>query len=74
MKIFNIHWQDKITNVELYKRYKLKPWCEVIKECRMKWFSHLLRLNENTPARLALKEAERKVKKLKGGQRLMWIK
>ena len=24
-KIFNIHWQDKITNMELYKRYKLKP-------------------------------------------------
>ena len=26
------------------------------------------------PARLALKEAERKVKKPKGGQKLMWMK
>ena len=25
-KIFNIHWQDKITNVEPYRRYELKPW------------------------------------------------
>ena len=64
--IFNILWQDKITNVELNRRYKLKPWSEVIKECRMKWYGHLLRLNKKTPARLALKEAEREVKKPKG--------
>ena len=62
-KIFNIHQQDKIKNVEPCRRYKLKPWSEVIKECRMKLYGHLLRLNEKTPARLALKEAERKVKK-----------
>ena len=37
-KIFNIHWQDKITNVKLYRRYKFKPWSEVIKEHRMKWY------------------------------------
>ena len=40
----------------------------------MKWFDHLLRLNEKTPARLALKEVEIKVKKPKGFQKLMWIK
>ena len=72
--IFNIHWQDKITNVELYRRYKLKPWREVIKEHRMKWYGHHQRLNEKTPARLALKEAERKAKKPKGGQKLTYIK
>ena len=73
-KIFNIYWQDKITNVELYRRYRLKPWGDIIKGCRMKWYGHLLRLNEKFPARLALKEAGRKVKKPKGGQKLMWIK
>ena len=40
----------------------------------MKWYGHLLRLNEKTPARLALKETERKVKKPKGGQKCTWIK
>ena len=35
---------------------------------------YLLRLNEKTPTRLALKEAEGKVKKPKGGQKLMWMK
>ena len=74
-KIFNIHWQDKITNVELYRRYKFKPWSEVIKECSMKWYGHLLRLNKKTPARLALKEAERKVREPKGGQNIsFWNK
>ena len=73
-KIFNIHWQDKITNVKLYRRYKLRPWSEVINEHRMKWYDHLVRLNEKNSARLALKEAERKVKKPKGGQKLTWIK
>ena len=72
--ILNIHWQDKITNVELYRRYKLKPWSEVIKEHRMKWYGHLLRLNEKAPTRLALKKAERKVKKPKGDQKLTWMK
>ena len=60
--------------MELYRRYKLKPWNELIKEHRMKWYGHLLRLNEKTHARLALKEAERKVKKYEGGQKLTWIK
>ena len=73
-KIFNIHWQDKITYVELYRGYKLKPWSEVIKECRMKWYSHFIKLIEKAPARLVLKEAERKVKKLNGGKKLTWMK
>ena len=30
-KIFKMHWQDKITNVELYRKYKPKPCSEVIK-------------------------------------------
>ena len=40
----------------------------------MKWYGHLLRLHEKTPARLALEEAERKVKKPKGGQKIMRMK
>ena len=40
----------------------------------MKWYGHLLRLNEKAPARLVLKEAERRVKKPKGGQKLTWMK
>ena len=40
----------------------------------MRWYGHHLRLNEKTPMRLTLEEAERKVKKLKGGQKMTWMK
>ena len=69
----NIHWQVKITNMELHRRYKLKPWSEVIDEHRMKWYGHLLKLNEKTPARLTLNEVERKLNKPKGCQKLTWM-
>ena len=72
-RMFNIKWTDKVTNAQLCKAYKLKPWTHAIKERRQRWYGHLLRLHEDTPIRKALKECERKVKKPKGGQKLTWI-
>ena len=40
----------------------------------MRWYCLLLRLNKKTHARLAVKEAERKVNKPQEGQKLMWMK
>ena len=56
-RTFNINWTDKVTNAQLYNTYKVKPW---IKEGRLRWYGHLLRLHEDTPARKALKECEEK--------------
>ena len=39
----------------------------------MRWYGHVIRLPEETPAKLALKEARRKVKKLRGGQTTTWL-
>ena len=72
--MFNIKWFDKVSNDELYKRYSMKPWSETIQHRRLRWYGHLLRLNEDVPARKALVEAERKVRKSNGGQKLTWIK
>ena len=71
-RMSNIKWTDKLTNSHLHKTYKLKPWSHVIKERSLKWYGHL-RLQEDTPARKALKECERKVKKPKGGQKLTFF-
>ena len=71
--MFNTNWTDNVTNAQLHKTYKLKPWSHVIKERRLRWYGHLLRLHDETPARKALKECERKLKKPKGGQKLTWI-
>ena len=73
-RIFSIKWEDKITNTELYRRYKLKPWSQTIKGRRLRWYGHLLRLPEETPARKALAEAKRRVKKPRGGQKPTWLR
>ena len=52
----------------------MKPWSETIQNRRLRWYGHLLRLNEDVPARKALIEAERKVRKSSGGQKLTWMK
>ncbi len=70
----NISWKDKITNKELYNKTGLKPYSTTVKNRRLKWFGHMCRLPEETPVRIAYSEATRKVKKLKGGQKLTWPK
>ena len=44
-KMFNIKWQDKISNKELYAKFKIKPWSLKIKErkLRMVWTSFEIR-------------------------------
>ena len=51
----NRRWpKAQYTNDELYKITEEKPWSEIIKQRRLRWTGHLMRLNKNTPARLAL--------------------
>ena len=72
--IFHICWQDRISNEELYQMLNTSPWSHIIQERRLRWYGHLNRLPEEAPAKQALKEAKRQVKKLKGGQKHTWIK
>ena len=53
---------------------KIDEWSKAIKERRLSWYGQLLRLPDNTPAKSALREAQRHVKKPRGGQKLTWIK
>ena len=53
---------------------KFDEWSKTIKERRLNWYGHLLRLPDNIAARTALREAQRHLKKPKGGQKLTWIK
>ena len=57
-----------------YRRTKEEKWSTTIQKRRQRWLGHLLRLPENSPARLALSEALRTVKKPKGKQKTTWIK
>ena len=73
-KIINIRWPNKIRNEDLYEKCGVKEWSKIVKERRLRWYGHLLRLANHTPAKRALKEARREVKKPKGGQKLTWLK
>ncbi len=50
-KIINIRWPDKIRNEDLYEKCGVKEWSKTVKERRLRWYRHLLRLPDNTPAK-----------------------
>ncbi len=68
-KILGIHWPKKITNIELYTKTTTEEWSTNIQRRRLNWLCHLMRLHPETPARLALAEYLRKVKRPKGRPR-----
>ena len=69
-QILGIHWPKKITNIELYT--KTEEWSTTIQRRRLNWLGHLMRLHPETPARLALAEYLRKVKRPKGRPQRTW--
>ena len=73
-RAINIKWPKKISSERLNEITKHRKWSESIKTRRMRWFGHAVRLHSDTPAKQALEEATRNVKKLRGGQKTTWIK
>ena len=63
----------KITNEKLYERTELVQWSKIIKERRLRWVGHLMRLPEETPARKSLEEALRPAKRPQGRPKTTWI-
>ena len=72
-KALNIKWPRIETNENLYNRTKVEKWSKIIKQRRLSWLGHLPRLDEKTPARIALKESCRKVKRNIGKNKTTWI-
>ena len=73
-RMLNIKWEDKVTTEVLYKRTNQESWTTTIKRRRYNWYGHLFRLPEQTPVRQALAEAEKEVRKPRGGQTMTWLK
>ncbi len=65
-KMLNIKWSHKIPNEDLYNRTNQEKWSAEIRLRRLKWFDHLMRLPEESPARLALEETLRIVNRPQG--------
>ena len=70
----NIRWPKKISSQKLYEITKVEAWSKTIKRRRLKWLGHLMRLPEETPARISLHEALRETKRKKGKPKTTWLK
>ena len=69
-----VHYPKIITNEEIYRVTKAKPWSRVIKRRRLRWLGHVMRLEDDTPAKQALQEFLRPVKKPRGRPTTTWLK
>ena len=53
-RVLGIKWSDRVTNLDLYARCNVLPASIQSLNSRWRLFGHTLRMNEDTPARLAL--------------------
>ena len=51
----------------------MKKWSDETRKKRLNWFGKVMRMNENTPAKLALRYALEKYKRPKGKPPTTWI-
>ena len=67
-------WPNIISNENLYRITEIEPWSITIKRRRLNWLGHLLRMNKDTPARIALTEYFRYATRKVGRPPSTWIK
>ena len=72
-KVLDIKWPEVINNNELYDTTKEGKWSYIIKGRKLSWLGHLMRLDVDTPARKALIEFCKPVKKVIGKHRQTWV-
>ena len=53
-RVLGIQWSDRVTNLDLYARCNVLPASIQSLNSRWRLFGHTLRMNEDTPARLAM--------------------
>ena len=62
-----------ISNTELYRRTRVKPWSAVVRERRLRFLGRVLRLNPDALARQSLQEALKPAKRKQRRPKLTWI-
>jgi hypothetical protein len=72
-RILQITLKDKIINCKIYESTHTTPWSESTKRRRLSLFGHLLRLPEESPAKQALQEFTRTVKRQRGKPKTTWL-
>ena len=68
----DIHYPRVITNCDLYEMTECEPWSATIKMRRLSWLGHLMRMDPEVPARVALQEALKPAKRKRGRPPTTW--
>ena len=69
-----IYYPKKISNEDLYKKTKQVAWSKKIKRRRLKYFGHVCRMDESTPAKQALIETiKQNTIRKQGKPKLTWL-
>ena len=70
----NIKWPRKMKNEEVYNITKAVQWSSKIRKRQLSWFGHLMRLPDDTPAKISLNYSLHHVSsKPRGRQLTNWI-
>ena len=73
-KALNIKWPKIIENEKLYQLTNTTPWSTIITTRIISWLGHLMRLEPETPARIAFTEALKPSLRKRGRPPTTWIK
>ena len=69
----NVKWPKTIRNETLHQKVKVTIWSRKIKERRLRWFSNVINLPEDVPAKVALKYGLSEYKRPRGKPKTTWI-
>ena len=70
----NMKWPKQVSNDRIYELTKCEKWSKTIKRRRLNFLGHVMRLNENTPVRIALREALNPAGKKRERAKFTWLK
>ena len=71
-RILKIYWPERITNELLWYRTDTIPITEEIKKRRLRWFGHVVRMDEDRTPKIALDWTPAAGRRNEGGQRTTW--
>ena len=67
-------WPKVMRSEDVYRKANVIPWSKVIKKRQLSWFGHLMRLPDDTPAKMSLNYAlNHRTTRPRGRQISTWI-
>ncbi len=69
-----IYWPKMIKNIDLYDRTKCEPLSKTIRRRRLNLVGHMMRLPEEAPVKIALKETLKECKNRRRRPSSTWLK